>query len=83
MANHRFGLYRSCAMTGPRASSASSDSEGKCADGRVRSCFKGEEIVEHGKITGKWSVVPGSGTDHLSGPRGEGGFEGEFGKGSE
>ena len=43
--------------------------------------LQGEEIVEHGKITEKWSVVPGSGTDHLSGLRGEGGFEGEFGKG--
>jgi hypothetical protein len=42
----------------------------------------GSEIVESGKIKATWSVVPGSGTGDLSGLRGEGGFEGEFGKGS-
>jgi hypothetical protein len=45
--------------------------------------LQGSEIVEHGKIKATWSVVPGSGTGGLSGLRGEGGFEGEFGKGSE
>jgi hypothetical protein len=45
--------------------------------------LQGSEIVENGKIKAKWFVVPGSGTDDLSGLRGEGGFEGEFGKGSE
>jgi Protein of unknown function (DUF3224) len=44
--------------------------------------LQGREIVEHGKITATWSVVPGSGTGDLSGLRGEGGFEGDFGKGS-
>jgi hypothetical protein len=45
--------------------------------------LQGSEIVENGKIKAKWFVVPGSGTGDLSGLRGEGGFEGEFGKGSE
>jgi hypothetical protein len=45
--------------------------------------LQGSEIVESGKIKARWSVVPGSGTDGLSGLRGEGGFEGEFGKGSD
>jgi len=43
----------------------------------------GSEIVEKGRIKATWFVVPGSGTDDLSGLRGEGGFEGDFGKGSE
>lgn len=45
--------------------------------------LQGSEIVEQGKIKAKWFFVPGSGTGDLSGLRGEGGFEGEFGKGSE
>ncbi len=45
--------------------------------------LQGQEIVENGKIEAKWFVVPGSGTGDLSGLRGEGGFEGDFGKGSE
>ena len=45
--------------------------------------LQGSEIVEHGKIKAIWFVVPGSGTRDLSGLRGEGGFEGEFGKGSD
>jgi len=44
--------------------------------------LQGSEIVENGKIKAMWSVVPGSGTGDLSGLRGEGGFEGDFGKGS-
>ena len=44
--------------------------------------LQGSETVTNGKITAKWSVVIDSGTDELSGLRGEGGFEGEFGKGS-
>lgn len=39
-------------------------------------------VVEHDKISATWLVVPGSGTDELSGVRGDGGFEGAFGKGS-
>ncbi len=42
--------------------------------------LQGSEIVENGNITARWFVVPGSGTDELSGLRGEGGFEGGFGK---
>jgi hypothetical protein len=45
--------------------------------------LQGSEIVENGKIKATWFVVPGSGTGDLFGLRGEGGFEGEFGKGSE
>ena len=45
--------------------------------------LQGSEIVENGKIKATWSVVPGSGTGGLSGLRGEGGFEGEFGRGSD
>ena len=44
--------------------------------------LQGAEIVENGKIRATWFVVPGSGTGELSGLRGEGGFEGHFGKGS-
>ncbi|HEY6184307.1 MAG TPA: DUF3224 domain-containing protein [Terriglobales bacterium] len=45
--------------------------------------LQGQEIVKNGKIKATWFVVPGSGTGDLSGLRGEGGFEGDFGKGSE
>ena len=45
--------------------------------------LQGSEIVESGKIKATWFVVPGSGTGDLSGLRGEGGFEGHFGKGSD
>lgn len=44
--------------------------------------LQGQEIVKNGKIKATWFVVPGSGTDDFSGLRGEGGFEGDFGKGS-
>ena len=47
------------------------------------SVLQGSEIVENGKIKATWFVVPGSGTGDLSGLRGEGGFEGDFGKGSD
>ena len=45
--------------------------------------LQGSEIVENGKIKATWFVIPGSGTGDLSGLRGEGGFEGQFGKGSD
>ena len=45
--------------------------------------LQGSEVVENGTIKAKWFVVPGSGTGDLSGLRGEGGFEGQFGKGSQ
>ncbi len=52
--------------------------------GRRQGTFvlQGTEIVENGKIKATWFVVPASGTDELSALRGEGGVEGEFGKGS-
>jgi len=56
---------------------------GKLAGRRGTFVLQGSEVVENGKINARWSVVPGSGTGELSGLRGEGGFEGEFGKGSE
>jgi len=45
--------------------------------------LQGSEMVENGKIKATWFVVPGSGTGDLSRLRGEGGFKGEFGKGSD
>ncbi|HKO18787.1 MAG TPA: DUF3224 domain-containing protein [Acidobacteriaceae bacterium] len=42
--------------------------------------LQGSEAVENGRIKATWSVVPGSGTGGLTGLRGEGGFEGQFGK---
>lgn len=45
--------------------------------------LQGQGTVEHGHIKVAWHVVPGSGTAQLRGLRGEGGFEGEFGKGSQ
>jgi hypothetical protein len=45
--------------------------------------LQGSEIVTNGKIKATWFVVPGSGTGDLSGLRGEGGFAGDFGKGSD
>jgi hypothetical protein len=45
--------------------------------------LQGMEIVRNGKVKGTWFVVPGSGTGDLSRLRGEGGFGGDFGKGSD
>ena len=45
--------------------------------------LQGSEIVENGRIKATWFVVPDSGTGELSELRGEGGFEGHFGKGSD
>jgi len=55
---------------------------GKLAGRQGTFVLQGSEIVESGKIKATWFVVPGSGTDDLSRLRGEGGFEGGFGKGS-
>lgn len=53
--------------------------------GRRRGSFvlQGCETIESGRIKGTWFVVPGSGNGDLSGLCGKGGFEGEFGKGSD
>ncbi len=56
---------------------------GELDGGESTFVLQGQEIVENGKIKAKWFVVPGSGTGDLSGLRGEGGFEGQFGTGSE
>ena len=45
--------------------------------------LQGSETVENVKIKATWFVIPGSGTSDLSGLRGEGGFDGDFGKGSD
>ena len=45
--------------------------------------LQGAEKVTDGKISATWSVVPGSGTGELAGLRGEGGFDGRFGQGSD
>jgi len=56
---------------------------GKLGERQGSFVLQGSETVENGKIKATWHVVPGSGTDELSGLRGEGGFEGSFGKGSD
>lgn len=45
--------------------------------------LQGSETVANGKIDATWFVVPGTGTGDLAGLRGEGGFAGTFGQGSE
>jgi ketosteroid isomerase-like protein len=44
--------------------------------------LQGSEVIEQGKIQATWFVVPRTGSGDLAGLRGEGGFAGEFGKGS-
>jgi Protein of unknown function (DUF3224) len=44
--------------------------------------LQGSATIENGAINATWIVVPGSGTGDLFGLRGDGGFEGQFGKGS-
>ena len=56
---------------------------GKLAGREGTLVLQGSEIIEDGKIEATWFVVPGSGTGDLVGLRGEGGFRGTFGKGSE
>jgi len=56
---------------------------GKLGGHRGTFVLQGSEIIEKGKIKATWFVVPGSGTDDLCGLRGEGAFEGHFGKGSD
>jgi hypothetical protein len=57
--------------------------EGKLGGRAGTFVLQGSENVQNGNITATWFVVPGSGTGELRGLRGEGGFRGEFGKGSE
>ena len=45
--------------------------------------LQGSEIIANGKIKATWFVVSGSGTGDLAGLRGEGGFQGQFGKQSD
>jgi hypothetical protein len=55
---------------------------GRLGDREGTFVLQGTGIVENGKIKAAWFVVPGSGTDGLRGLRGEGGFEGDYAKGS-
>ena len=55
---------------------------GRLGERRGTFVLQGSETVENGRIKATWFVVPRSGTGDLSGLRGEGGFEGDFGKGS-
>ena len=55
---------------------------GKIGNKRGTFILQGSEKIHNGKIEATWFVVPGSATDELTGLRGEGGFSGEFGKGS-
>lgn len=55
---------------------------GKLGGRRGTFVLQGSEVVDNGQIQATWTVVPGSGTGELMGLRGEGGFEGSFGKGS-
>jgi hypothetical protein len=56
--------------------------QGKLGGRQGTFVLQGSEIVENGKIRATWFVIPRSGTGDLSGLRGEGGFEGQFGRGS-
>ena len=56
---------------------------GKLAGRQGSFVLQGSETVRKGSIKAAWFVVPGSGTGDLCGLRGEGGFEGQFGKGSQ
>lgn len=55
---------------------------GKVGDKQGTFILQGSEKISNGKIEATWFVVPGSATDQLTGLHGEGGFSGEFGKGS-
>lgn len=57
--------------------------QGNLSGRRGTFVLQGVETIDNGRIKAKWFVVPGSGTGELAGLRGQGGFEGEFGKGSE
>ena len=56
--------------------------QGKLGGRQGTFVLQGSEIVKNGKVKATWFVVRGSGTGELAGLRGEGGFEGDFGKGS-
>lgn len=56
--------------------------QGKLGGRQGSFILQGQETIENGTIKARWFVVPGSGTGELAGLRGQGGFEGEFGKGS-
>jgi len=57
--------------------------EGRLGSRQGTFVLQGAAVVEAGRIKATWFVVPGSGTGELTGLRGEGGFEGAFGKGSD
>ena len=55
---------------------------GKLGDRLGTFVLQGSEVIANARISATWFVVPGSGTGDLAGLCGEGGFEGDFGKGS-
>jgi len=70
-------------LDGGNASQVSMQRVCGAIDGREGTfVLQGEGRVGAGKIRSEWFVVPGSGTGALAGLRGDGGFEGQFGKGS-
>lgn len=70
-------------LDGGNASQVSMQRVCGAIDGREGTfVLQGKGRVGAGKIRSDWFVVPGSGTGALAGLRGDGGFEGEFGKGS-
>ena len=83
MANHRFGLCRCNVTINSRVMVSMQRFIGKLGGRHGTFVLQGKETVQNGKIKATWFVVPGSGTGDLSGLRGEGGFEGHFGKGSD
>ena len=56
--------------------------DGRLAGREGTFVLQGAQIIDKGRISATWFVVPRSGTGQLKGLRGDGGFEGEFGQGS-
>jgi len=57
--------------------------DGQLGSRRGTFVLQGSGVVEGGQVKATWFVVPGSGTGELAGLRGNGGFEGTFGQGSD
>jgi len=57
--------------------------DGQLGGRRGTFVLQGSAVVEGDRIKATWFVVPGSGTGELAGLRGDGGFGGAFGQGSD
>jgi len=53
---------------------------GRIADRQGTFLLQDAGTVEGRRVTGRWSVIPGSGTDGLQGLRGDGAFTAELGQ---